>query len=57
MLICNQAAEVKTGANDKPLLDVTIADCGELIGDEKLNAADANFLATYKLAAKSFSGA
>lgn len=32
------------------MLDVAISDCGELTGDQKLNAADANFLASYKLA-------
>lgn len=50
MLICNAAAEIKCGANDKPLLDVQIVDCGELLGDKKLAAKDANFLATYKMA-------
>ena len=50
MLICNQAAEVKTGASDKPLLDVAIVDCGELTGDQKLDAKSANFLATYSVA-------
>lgn len=50
MLICNQAAEVKTGAQDKPLLDVEIVDCGELTGDDKLTAENANFLATYNAA-------
>jgi len=52
MLICNQAAEVKTGANDKPMLDVQIVDCGELTGDQKLNKDSANFLASYSIAAK-----
>jgi cyclophilin family peptidyl-prolyl cis-trans isomerase len=56
MLICNLAAEVKTGASDKPLLDVAIADCGELTGDQKLKASDANFLATYKMAQTQIAG-
>lgn len=33
-----------TGAQDKPLKNVTIVDCGELTGEDKLTAEKANFL-------------
>ena len=36
-----------TGAQDKPLLQVTIVDCGELTGDQKLTKENANFLSHY----------
>ena len=36
-----------TGAQDKPLKQVTIIDCGELIGDQKLTAENADFLPSY----------
>ena len=38
---------IETGANDKPLQDVTIADCGELIGEDKRLAEQCDFLTTY----------
>lgn len=36
-----------SGSQDKPLKTVTIADCGELKGDDKLTADKANFLDNY----------
>lgn len=45
--ICEKAEQVEKGASDKPLKDVKIMDCGELTGDAKLNADNADFLATY----------
>ena len=45
--ICEKAEQVEKGASDKPLKDVKIADCGELLGDDKLSAENADFLATY----------
>lgn len=45
--ICEKAEAVEKGASDKPLKDVKIADCGELLGDDKLTAENADFLATY----------
>jgi cyclophilin family peptidyl-prolyl cis-trans isomerase len=36
--ICQKAKAVKTGAQDKPLVPIRIAGCGELKGDEKLSA-------------------
>ena len=37
----------ESGAQDKPLKAVTIVDCGELKGDEKLTAASADFISSY----------
>lgn len=34
----------ESGQNDKPVKAVTIADCGELTGDDKLSADKADFL-------------
>lgn len=45
--ICGKAESVEKGASDKPLKDVKIADCGELTGDDKITAANADYLATY----------
>ena len=45
--ICEKAEQVEKGASDKPLKDVKIADCGELLGDDKLTAENADFLETY----------
>ena len=45
--VCQKAAAVKTGAQDKPLVTVRIAACGELTGDQKLTAESAEFLETY----------
>lgn len=45
--ICEKAENVEKGAQDKPLKDVQIVDCGELTGDQKLSAETANFLANY----------
>ncbi len=47
MDICNQASQVKTGAQDKPLTPVQIVDCGELSGDQKLKPENADYLETY----------
>ena len=45
--ICEKAESVEKGASDKPLKDIKIADCGELKGDDKLTADNADFLATF----------
>ena len=45
--ICEKAEQVEKGASDKPLKEVKIADCGELTGDDKLTADNADFLASY----------
>jgi cyclophilin family peptidyl-prolyl cis-trans isomerase len=45
--ICETAEYVEKGANDKPLSDVTIVDCGELTGEDKLNLENADFIKTY----------
>ena len=45
--ICEKAEQVEKGASDKPLKAVKIYDCGELTGDDKLTAENADFLATY----------
>ena len=45
--ICKAAEAVETGAQDKPLVPVKISDCGELSGESKLSAEDANYLRTY----------
>ena len=45
--ICEKAEQVEKGASDKPLKDIKIADCGELLGDDKLSAENADFLETY----------
>lgn len=37
----------KVGAQDKPLVPVTIVDCGELTGADKLSMETANFIGTY----------
>jgi len=39
--------ENPSGAQDKPLKQVTIVDCGELLGDDKIKADDADFLPSY----------
>ena len=36
-----------TGAQDKPLKEVRIVDCGELTGSQKLEASKAEFLPSY----------
>lgn len=36
-----------TGAQDKPLKEVRIVDCGELTGDDKLEESKAEFLPSY----------
>lgn len=46
--ICLKAAQVKTGANDKPLQTVRIIDCGELAADEKFGRETADYLAHYE---------
>ena len=45
--ICEKAENNKTGAQDKPIKPVTIVDCGELLGDEKMAAEDCDFLSNY----------
>lgn len=45
--ICEKAESVEKGASDKPLKDIKIADCGELKGDDKLTAENADFLSTF----------
>jgi cyclophilin family peptidyl-prolyl cis-trans isomerase len=47
--ICKKAEETKTGAQDKPLINVRIADCGELKGDDKLTEETADYLKTYSV--------
>lgn len=37
----------KVGAQDKPLQQVRVVDCGELLGDDKLTAENADFLASF----------
>jgi len=44
--ICEKAENVET-VSDKPKLDVCIADCGELTGDDKLTTETADFLSNY----------
>ena len=45
--ICEKAEQVRKGASDKPLMKIQIAEAGELLGDDKLTADNANFLSTY----------
>lgn len=45
--ICEKVEEVKTGAQDKPILDVEITGCGELTGEDKLDEETADFLGNY----------
>ena len=45
--ICEQAEKGEMGAQDKPVADVEIADCGELKNGDKLTAETANFLSNY----------
>jgi peptidyl-prolyl isomerase D len=45
--ICETAEYVEKGANDKPLNDVTIADCGELVGEDKMTLENCDFIKTY----------
>ena len=46
--ICQRAALVEKGAQDKPKKNVKIVDCGELEGDDKLKEDAADFLDNYK---------
>ena len=46
--VCERAAAVKTGAQDKPLVIVKIAQSGELRGEEKLKEEGAEWLETYR---------
>lgn len=48
--ICKKAEQVQCGAQDKPLIPVRIADCGELKGEDKLTADTADFLKTFSSA-------
>ena len=45
--ICRQAETIKTGAQDKPLTQVKIVECGELKGDDKLTLEKADHLQIY----------
>jgi len=45
--ICLVAEKGEKGDSDKPKHDVTIVDCGELTGEEKLPADACNFLSNY----------
>ena len=45
--ICEKAENMPKDSGDKPLKPVKIVDCGELTGDEKLNAETADFLSSY----------
>ena len=45
MQICRDAEKVKSGAQDKPLTPIRIADCGELT--ERLSKEDCDYLKTY----------
>jgi hypothetical protein len=47
MDIVRKAEDLKTGAQDKPLTQVKIVDCGELTGDQKLTVDTADFLSTF----------
>lgn len=47
MDICMKVEKIKTGAQDKPLINVWIADCGELKGDDKLTEDKTDFLDSY----------
>ena len=38
---------LETGAQDKPVRPVTVVDCGELLGDQKLTGFNAEFLPNY----------
>ena len=42
-----KAEKVKTAAKDVPLLPITIEDCGELTGEDKLTEEAADFLSNY----------
>lgn len=46
--IIKQAQPIKTGAQDKPLTPIVIKYCGELLGEEKLTAEQADFLKHYE---------
>ncbi len=45
--IVKKAEDIKTGAQDKPLIPVRIIDCGELQGEQKLTALTADFLSSF----------
>jgi len=45
--ICQKAALIKTGAQDKPLTSIIISQCGELREEEKLTEENAEYLETY----------
>ena len=45
--ICEDAEGRPCAAQDKPVADVEIADCGELKGDDKLTEETADFIANY----------
>lgn len=47
--IIKKTEQVKTGAQDKPLTQVKIIDCGELKEEEKLSVDSANFLKVYSV--------
>jgi cyclophilin family peptidyl-prolyl cis-trans isomerase len=45
--ICEKAEQLETGESDVPKQAVTIAACGELKGEDKLTAENADFLSSY----------
>merc|ERR1712176_534047 len=54
--ICEKAENAPTEPGDKPKLPIQIADCGELTGDDKLDASTADFLSNYGEGAPSGGG-
>lgn len=50
MDICRAAEAVKTGANDKPLTQVKIVDCGEL--SQRMKREECDYLLTYEAVEK-----
>ena len=45
--LCQKIEGMKTGAQDKPLTEVRIVDCGELLGDSKLTPETADSLTLF----------
>jgi hypothetical protein len=45
--VVEKMESTKTGASDLPEKDIIIADCGELLGDDKLDESKAEFLESY----------
>ena len=47
--MCEKVEKVEVGGDSVPTTDVRIVDCGELTGNWKLSAEQADHLATYEL--------